>query len=40
MFNKAKDAIAGPGHKPAKPHPAPKSEEPIINFLFISLLVV
>ena len=38
-FNKTRDAIAGPGHKPAKPQPAPKRAEPIINFLFNSLLV-
>ena len=31
--NKAKDDTAGPGHKPTKPHPIPKSEDPIISCL-------
>ena len=26
--NKAKDDTAGPGHKPTKPHPIPKSAPP------------
>ena len=38
-LSKAIEEIAGPGHKPANPHPAPKKIEPIINFLSISLLV-
>ncbi len=38
-LSKAIEEIAGPGHKPANPHPAPKKTEPIINFLSISLLV-
>jgi hypothetical protein len=28
---KLKDAIAGPGHRPANPHPIPKNTEPIIR---------
>ena len=39
IFNKAKEVIAGPGHKPIKPQPAPKKTDPIINFLSISLIV-
>ena len=39
MFSKAIEEIAGPGHKPTNPQPAPKKIEPIINFLSISLLV-
>jgi hypothetical protein len=39
MFNKAIEVIAGPGHKPIKPHPAPKRIEPIISFLSNSLFV-
>jgi hypothetical protein len=31
--NKAKDDTAGPGHRPTKPHPTPKSKDPIISFL-------
>ena len=41
IFNKAIEVIAGPGHKPIKPHPAPKKIEPIIsllsNFLFVGI---
>ena len=36
---KAKEVIAGPGHKPTKPQPAPNKIEPIISFLSISLFV-
>ena len=32
---KPKDAIAGPGHKPANPHPTPKSTDPSIKSLSI-----
>tara|TARA_B000000557_G_scaffold204347_1_gene169810 strand:+ start:461 stop:613 length:153 start_codon:yes stop_codon:yes gene_type:complete len=28
---KPKEAIAGPGHKPANPHPTPKSTDPSIK---------
>ena len=31
--NKAKEDIAGPGHKPTKPQPIPKSKDPKISFL-------
>ena len=34
--NKAKDDTAGPGHKPTKPHPTPKREDPIRSFLSTS----
>lgn len=33
------DVNAGPGQKPAKPQPAPKSKEPIINAGVISVLL-
>lgn len=36
---KLKDAIAGPGHRPAKPQPTPKSTDPIISGWLISLLI-
>ena len=36
-FNKAKEVIAGPGHKPIKPQPAPKKTDPMISFLSTSL---
>ena len=39
IFNKAKEVIAGPGHKPIKPQPAPNKIEPTISFLSISLFV-
>ena len=39
MFNKAKEEIAGPGHKPANAQPAPNNAEPYISFLFICLLL-
>ena len=32
---KPREAKAGPGHKPARPHPIPKSTEPIIRSGFI-----
>ena len=32
------EAIAGPGHKPAKPHPIPKRTEPIMRSRLISEL--
>ena len=38
MSNKAKEEIAGPGHNPANPQPAPNNAEPYISFLFIFLL--
>ncbi len=31
--NKANDDTAGPGHRPTKPHPTPKSKDPKISFL-------
>ncbi len=31
IFNKAKEVIAGPGHKPIKPQPAPKKTEFTFN---------
>ena len=30
--------MAGPGHKPIKPHPAPKKTDPMISFLSTSFL--
>ena len=38
MFNKAKEEIAGPGHKPANPQPDPNNADPNISFLSIFLL--
>jgi len=37
-FSKANEVMAGPGHKPINPHPAPKQIDPMINFLSNSLL--
>jgi len=32
------DDMAGPGHRPPRPHPAPNSADPTINFVLIFLL--
>ena len=39
-FKKEIDAIAGPGHNPAKPQPVPNNPEPIKSFLSIFLFSV
>ena len=39
-FKKEIDAIAGPGHNPAKPQPTPNKPEPIKSFLSIFLLSI
>ena len=39
-FKKEIDAIAGPGHNPAKPQPVPNNPEPIKSFLSIFLFLL
>ena len=38
ILSNAIEVIAGPGHNPTKPHPAPNKIDPMINFLSISFL--